>query len=817
MKILSILKKIKKQNKSTWKITYDKFKPAKEGLREALCTLGNGYMGIRGAAPESAISRVHYPGTYIAGVYNKLATRIAGRRIFDESMVNCPDWLFLTFKIGDGDWITPSQAKILSYHQQLDMHKGILIRRLRLQDQKGRKTKIETHRLVHMGEPHRAAIKYVITPENYQGWILIRSGLDGAVQNTNVSRYRQLNSRHLKPCSLGRFSRNGIYLSMKTSQSNIRISQAAKLRIFTESKEMKPVSKILKKNKKIIYQEFRIFAHKSESYKIEKILSIYTSKDKGIKDSVLAAIDSIKKSPGFDALFKTHRQIWNTLWKRFDIHLEGDNFSQRALRLHIFHLLQTASIHNTLIDAGLPARGLHGEAYRGHIFWDEIFAMPFFDMHNPEISQALLLYRYRRLLQARKYAKDNGYQGAMFPWQSGSTGEEETQLIHLNPMSGKWGPDYSHNQRHISFAIAYNVWHYWLRSGDLDFICRYGAELLLSIAQFAVSLTEFKPEDGRYHTDGVMGPDEFHEKFPGRLKPGFKDNAYTNLLIVWTLIKAQEILNILPKQHKARIIKKLMLDQKELKLWQDITKKMNIIINKEGIISQFDGYFSLKELDWQAYRMKYGKIERMDRILKAEGKSPNDYKVAKQADVLMIFYLFHLSEIKDLFHRLKYRFDKSMLKKNYDYYINRTSHGSTLSKVVHCYVSHLLGKTKDSWQWFQDVLKSDIYDTQGGTTPEGIHVGVMGGSIDIALRAYAGINILPDRIKIDPDLPRSWRNIKLRFRYRRNWLSLSIKKSKISVLIHGPKSKLFPVPIEIQGKPYHFYYRKTYKISLKKI
>jgi len=226
----------KTQNHSSWKITYDSFIPAEESLREVLCALGNGYFGTRGIATESGASRIHYPATYISGLYNKTPTHIAGRTIFNEDFVNCPNWLYLTFRIGDGEWITPSSGKVLSYRQELDMHRGILTRSMRIQDSEGRKTTIKTQILAHMQSPHLGAIRYVIMPENYAEWIVIRSALDGAVQNRGVPRYRQLNSRHLKGLSLGSIGKNSIYLSMKTSQSNINICQAAKFRIFTRGR-----------------------------------------------------------------------------------------------------------------------------------------------------------------------------------------------------------------------------------------------------------------------------------------------------------------------------------------------------------------------------------------------------------------------------------------------------------------------------------------------------------------------------------------------------------------------------------------------------
>lgn len=815
-RLLNLFKNINNDSSgSTWKLSYNWFKPAQEGLRETLCTLGNGYFASRGALAGSSASRIHYPGTYMAGVYNILPTNISGRTVFNEDMVNCPNWLYLTFRIGNQEWVSLENNQILSYNQELDMHKGVLSRKIRLRDSKGHISFIETQRFIHMGDPHRAGISYSITPENYEGWIVIRSGIDGTVQNTGVARYRQLNSKHLKPCSMGSFGKNGIYLCVKTSQSDIKISMASKAHIYQSGKEIKPASRILTKDKKAICAEFGLFARKRQRYQVDKMVSVYTSRDKGIRSHVSSAINAVKASHGYGYLLKTHKHAWDVLWKKFDIEIEGDSFSQRVLRLHLFHLIQTASPHNVNIDAGLPARGLHGEAYRGHIFWDELYVMPVFDLHAPEISKALLKYRHTRLPQARKYAHENGYKGSMFPWQSGSSGKEETQVIHLNPMSGKWDPDHSCIQRHISFAIAYNVWQFWNRTRDFGFMKAYGAEMLLSIAQFGSSLAVYNPKDGRYHTERIMGPDEFHEKLPGAQKGGFRDNAYTNVLIVWTLKKALNILKVLPDRAGAELLRTLDISQKELNRWGDITRKMNLIINNDGIIAQFEGYFKLKELNWEHYKSKYGNIHRMDRILKAEGKSPNDYKVQKQADVLMMFYLFSFSELRDLFMGLGYKIDKNMVRFNFDYYVKRTSHGSTLSKVVHCDVLHLLGKSRKPWHWFQDVLKSDIYDTQGGTTVEGIHAGVMGGSVNIVIKAFAGVEVMADRVKISPDIPSQWKSLKLKVLFRGHWISISATRKHLSIFIKGGTSRSMPVQIEVEGKSYRVRSGRTYKYVLK--
>ncbi len=801
---------------SSWKLAYMTFQPAKEALREALCTLGNGYFGTRGAAPESGASRIHYPGTYIAGVYNRLATPIAGRTVFNEDFVNCPNWLPLTFCAGDGRWIVPSERDLLTYYQALNMRNGALSRRLRLQNEDGFLFTLEMRSIVSMEHRHLASMRYVITPEDYDGPITVRSGLDGNVQNAGVARYRSLNGRHLKADAQGMIDPQTVYLFVKTSTSEIQIALASRTRFFRGEEEIEPQSRIVHKGGKGIYQDFRIEARRNQEIVVEKVVAVYTSRDTHVPQPRLAAVEAVKKNHRFFGLYAGHKRAWHRLWKRFDIRIEGDETYRRILRLHIFHLLQTASPHNVHMDASVPARGLHGEAYRGHIFWDNLFVMPFYNWHAPEISKALLLYRYRRLPQARRNAREAGYDGAMFPWQSSTTGDEQTQIVHLNPMSGKWGPDHSCLQRHISFDVAYNVWRYWKDTGDTEFLARYGVEMMLSVAQFGASLCVFDERDGRFHTEGLMGPDEFHERLPNASRAGFRDNAYTNFLIVATLLNAVEMLEALPESQRREAQHKAGIDKDQMEHWDDITRKMQIPVNKEGIISQFEGYLGLKELPWEAYRKKYGNIQRLDRILKAEGKSPNAYKVAKQADALMIFYLFSLRKIAAIFGRLGIPYTDGMLKKNYDYYVKRTSHGSTLSKVVHCYVAHLLGREAEAWQWFLEVLRSDIYDTQGGTTPEGIHTGVMGGSVYIALKCFAGLELFDDRIVLDPSLPRDWREVRFRLLYKGRWITLQLNRRQIFIYIQGPRQKPYPLTFEIYGKAYHFAYAKIYKISLRR-
>ena len=485
---------------TTWNFTYQTYEPEKEKLREALCTLGNGYFATRGASAENGASSEHYPGTYLAGGYNRLKTEIAGRTIENEDLVNLPNWLPLSFRINDGDWFEPGSVEIISYEQKLDIRKGILHRKVHFRDHKGRKTALVNRRIVHMGNPHIAAQETIVRAENWSGKVEFLAALDGRVINAGVPRYKSLSNRHLEPLYEGEINRETILLKVQTNQSELRITEAARTRVFRNDQLINPErEKIIEPG--YIGQIFSLEIDEDDEIRLEKIVGLYTSRDKGISESSLQAETTVVEADSFEELLESHVMAWDHLWRRFEIDYSPADphkgeWTSRILHLYTFHLLQTTSRHTMDLDVGVPSRGWHGEAYRGHIFWDEIFIFPLLNFRMPEITRSLLMYRYRRLDKARKAARDRGYQGAMYPWQSGSSGREETQQLHLNPKSGRWNPDNSHLQRHVNAALAYNIWQYYQVTEDLEFLSFYGAEMFMEVARFWASKTSFNKEIG---------------------------------------------------------------------------------------------------------------------------------------------------------------------------------------------------------------------------------------------------------------------------------------------------------------------------------
>ncbi len=764
-----------------WVLSYPNFLKEQESTRESLCTIGNGYFGTRGSLEESEFNGISYPGTYIAGIYNRVESIISDRKIQNEDFVNCPNWTFITFKIGEDDWVEINSKNILEFYRELNLKKGILSRTVKIKDMKGRITLIKSERFASMDNPHIACLKYEILPINYSEEITVKSGLIGNIINAGVKRYRSLTSKHLEPISKG-YANNITHLITQTNQSKIKIAEIASLKVYKNNIEQK-IDFLNSHNSNSIFSTFSIKIYLGESICIEKIVSIYSSKDEKTSDLLKDGINLIENINNIDYLEVSHVKAWEEIWKKIDIQIMGNRHVQKLIRLNLYHLMVTASPNNRKLDVGIPARGLHGESYRGHIFWDELFILPFYDIHFPDIAKSLLMYRYRRLNSAKLYSKEYGYKGAMFPWQSASTGQEETQQLHLNPNSGKWGDDYSSLQRHVSLAICYNIWQYYLITDDIEFLEKYGAELFLEICLFWSSISELNPKTNRYEIQKVIGPDEFHEKYPNFQYGGLKDNSYTNLMVTWAINKAFKLIELLSPNIKDEIMKKVDLSKAELMKWKNMQRKMNVIISKEGIISQFDRYFDLDELDWDFYQKKYKNTERMDRILKSEGKSPNDFKVSKQADTLMIFFLLDLKEIEEIFKQLGYSFNKNMLGKNFDYYYKRTSHGSTLSPLVHSYLAELLQYEDLSYELFLKSLESDYNDIQNGSTGEGIHTGVMAGAILLSLFSYVGLDLRSDNIHINPRLPKAWHKIKFNFSYKKDLYYFEITSTIIKIKI----------------------------------
>ncbi|PZM97265.1 MAG: family 65 glycosyl hydrolase, partial [Actinobacteria bacterium] len=397
-----------------WVLSYQDGDPSGERARETMLTVGNGYLATRGAAPEAVADAHHYPGTYVAGVYNRLTSTIDGQSREDESIVNLPNWLPVTFRPVRGEWFAPGVWDRVHEHTALDLRHGVMSREIVVVDDQGRRTRIRQRRLASMAAPHIAALETRIIPENWSGRVELRIALDGRVENTNVPTFAGLASQHLNVIETGCDGANLMWLVAETVNSKLRIAEVARTLIYQGGLEQRADRRTLSEPG-FIGQGLEVDIGEGEEVVIDKCVAIFTSRDRAIAEPLVAAREEIAHSASFDDLLHAHAAAWHRLWQRFRVGLDDRDDMRLPVNVHIFHLLQTLSPHTADLDAGVPAAGLHGESYRGHIFWDELFVFPFLNFRLPELTRALLRYRHRRLPQARRRAAARGGGGRPAP------------------------------------------------------------------------------------------------------------------------------------------------------------------------------------------------------------------------------------------------------------------------------------------------------------------------------------------------------------------------------------------------------------------
>jgi trehalose/maltose hydrolase-like predicted phosphorylase len=784
-------------SEDTWSIRFDGYDPQDEGRREALCALGNGYFVTRAVPPDATFvlseqyaDHIHYPGTYRAGLYNRLVSHVNGERVEDESIVNLPNWLPLTFRISDGDWFSIDQVEILAYRQTLHLRSGILQRQIQFRDPQGRQTTLHEQRLVSMAQPHLAALRLEVTAENWSGNLDIRVAIDGRVNNNHIKRYEPYNKQHLEPIKTEALKPSGIWLAMRTNQSRIEVTLAAQTRILLNGT---PVDSewVTDQETAYIREQTQISVDRGATVAIEKIVALYTSYDPAILGCVEAAQQAVQDAPNFAELLRDHQQTWERLWMRCDIEFEPLEYL-RVTRLHLFHLLQTISPHTADLDTGIPSRGWHGEDYRGHIFWDEAFVLPFLIYRFPSIARSMLLYRYRRLNAARDLARQHGYQGAMFPWRSASSGGEETPRFQLNLFSGHWLPDHTWLQHHISAIIAHTIWQYYTITDDIVFLCDHGTEMLVEIARFWASLATYHAEDDRYEIRGVMGPDEYHTAYPDATTLGINNNTYTNVMAVWTLCRTQDALNLLPTSRRSELEQALNLSQDEIALWDTISHKMRVVFYENGCLSQYEGFDRLQPLDWQQFDE-----ERINWVLEAKGDDINRYQLAKQADVAMLFFLLSTTEIESLLKRLGYEIDRSQMQRTIEYHLQRTSHESSLSHLIYTGALAQLND-EESWKLFTEVIFTDLSGDSSDEVKNGIHLGAMAGTLYILQHHYLGLWINRGKIYLNPAFPSQLTCLRVSLQHQYN--DLLIEKTNHHLLLTAANTNPSSLAIVYQGE-----------------
>lgn len=751
-----------------WLIVQDNYNP-KENLKyETNFALTNGYMCTRGTYEEG--TKISLPCTYISGVFDK-------SEAFMRELANTPDFLGLKLYV-ERNLIGIEDCEILEFHRILDMKKGILFKKLKLRDPEGRETLIEGYRFLSRKNLHRAAIKLFVTPLNYSGIMEMENIIDGTI--VNFKDFPRFRVKHLETLEVSSLTKKGCYIETKTRDFGLHIGTGSVMRVYNpENRE-----NIIKNRRyssfgetSLEFLDFNV--EKGKTIEINKFASVYTEREvekNSIKSNVEKEIASFILE-SIDKELEHHIEIYEKLWDIADINIEGDDEIDKGLRFNIFHLMSTANKNDFTVSLG--AKLLHGEEYGGHAYWDtEIFMLPFFIFTSPETARTLLKYRYHLIDAARENAISNGYKGTKYPWESADTGDEQCPDWTIEPDGSCYRCYVAVYEHHVTADIAFGIYNYYKLTNDMDFMLKYGAEILLETARFWVSRCNYNKDNDRYEILQVTGPDEWHEPVD--------NNCYTNYLARWNIERGFEILELLKNDYYAvyeDIISRICLLPEELEKWREVYNKIYIPFNKQDkLMEQFQDYFKLHDFTIR----EYDKNDMPIIPKEASEVGISNTCINKQADVVMLMFL------------LGDEFSKEVQKVNYDYYEKRTSHRSSLSPSIFSIMGLRIGDRSKAYKYLRRSALVDLNDHQGNTR-EGIHAASAGGTWQSVVFGFAGMEIDKHGIlNFNPWIPEKWNKLQFKIYYRNTLLKVTMTRDNVDIQILNDETN--QINVKINGK-----------------
>lgn len=734
-----------------WSLEVIDFEPLLERDNESRLAVGNGLLGVRGSLEiQSSASRAR---TYVAGLYE----RVSGSSAV-PFLPSAPDWLRLSLTI-DSQEIAFNGERNSLRSRTLDMRCGTLITRWDWPLTSGDFLRLSTVRLVSHKD-RRLAIQIVR--------LVVEGPEDIGFEANDPAAGRGhdfILAANLVPTSLAlRLERaEGAKSVWRTASSDRQLTITSTTALFLGDAPL-PADEMSSLAQR--------WSWTNGSPQPATFFRLIEFSPDGIESKARSYISSAPSSTvAEDAVASViaHSEAWSERWKSSEIEIDGDSEVERATRFAAYHLVSAANPESELTSIG--ARGLTGDAYSGHVFWDtEIFMLPFYTLTWPEAARSLLMYRYHTLPAARAKASRLGYSGALYAWESADSGEEVTPEslrlpngITVPVLCGK-------QEHHISADVAFAVWQYWQATADERFLLEAGAEIIIETARFWASRV-VQGADGHYHINKVIGPDEYHETVD--------DNAYTNVMAKWNLETGIAVIDLLGSRWPERwkqITKALKFGDGETRLWQRIASQIYTgFAASSQLFEQFKGFFGLERIDLNAYEPRNAPMDMLLGRARAQ-----QAQVIKQADVVMLLAL------------LWEEFPPDVRAANFDYYEPLCGHGSSLSPGIHALVAARLGKFDLALRYLQETIDIDLGESFGGTAG-GIHIAALGGLWQTIVLGFAGLRIGRDTLVIEPHLPRHWKSVTFRAHWRGSVARFTVHKDPAVVHARLEEGRSIPI------------------------
>ena len=732
---------------------------------ESIFAQGNGYMNIRCALEEDYVGQCR--DTFVTGTFNKAMP--------DEvtELPNLPDAAQMVIAL-NGERFSMDRGKVHAYSRRLDLRTGECVREVTWESPSGSRAKFCFRRFVSLKREHVAAFQMEITPLSGPLEIVLESGISSRSSNTGAQHCLDGEKRML----------NGgiLRLTTRTAQSNIPVAVHCAHSFNKECASELPVIE-----RRRLVMRYRFLVEAEETLRMDKTACWHTGRDKvyerpdsldgthqtePVSNAGDACIGECSKL-GYGVLLDESSRLWNAYWEKMDVAIDSPNpMDQLGVRFALYHL--NIMIQRKDNRVGIGAKGMTGEGYKGHSFWDtEMFLLPHYLLTDPAAARTLLEYRYRSMSGAYRKAEENGYEGAMFPWESAWMDDGEVTPLYgaADVVTGESILIYTGiREHHITADVAWAVWLYYNATGDDDFMEKYGCELILETARFWSSRLEWNDEAKRYEICGVIGPDEYKEDVD--------NNAFTNYLAVYNLRIAGEVIGQLEQKWKkayTRLGRKFDLE----KLGKEFAEKADQVYlpmpGADGLVPQNDEYLRLEKIDLTKYKTQQG----VSSIY--EDYSPmqmNRFMVSKQADLVMLLRI--MPEL----------FDEETRKKNFLFYESRTLHDSSLSHGQHCVVAAWMGMDQMALDMYRHAVDIDLGPNPGSSN-EGIHSAAMGGIWQCDVCGFAGLRWEGGRLALENNLPAEWKSMTFKICWRGTWIRVSLTGEQIMAEhLSGPELAL---------------------------
>lgn len=741
-----------------WIVSETAFSPDSLAKCESIMYLGNGYMGLRSALEEPYLKETR--NLFVSGTFNR----------FGESEVtelpNLADVTRIDLRV-DGERFSLEFGETKHYVRQLNLKTAELIRTFDWVSPKGKELRFKFRRFVSLDHLHIIGMKMEIENLSADTEISFETGINAQMTNSGSQHFHEGEKRI--------FDKRHLQLLQKTTESDIDIVITTTHRVTVDGNELEDPRMDIRRRKVSLL--FNTPLKKGSKLVMEKLTAVYTSRDKEFdtpeysleklrEASLNTAKDCVEK--GYDVLFEDHVKAWDEkVWSKYDFNIHTkEGFDQLALRFALYHLTVMTPAHDDRM--GVAAKGLSGEGYKGHSFWDtEIFILPFFIYSNPEVARSLLIYRYRGLEGARRKAKDNGFEGAMYPWEAAwpTDGEVTPVWGAVDIVTGEQTKIWSgFIEQHITADIAYAVNQYYTITADQDFMDKYGYEIIFDTAKFWASRLEWNEEKQEYHINDVIGPDEYKEHV--------NNNAFTNYMAHFNMKLAIQYYEKLVKENSP-LLKNLEEKLGLKESYQNWLSKIDKIYlpqprPEDLVIPQDDTYLSLPEIDLSKYKAdkQVGTL-----FYDYNLEQVNKLQVTKQADVLILIYLLE---------QVDKRFTKEIKEANFNYYEPKTLHDSSLSLSTHAIMANDLGYEDLAYDLFRRATEIDLGPYMH-SSDEGIHAASIGGIWQATIFGFAGVRLNKGALSINPRLPKNWDGLDFTIQWKNQPLRIQISRTKLTV------------------------------------